>query len=104
MPSRRPTAASAGSTRAYRGAHVRRCPACGRRGAAACSLLRPTSTQSGDHTKRAHHLVVFMFDDVAVVDVLLWCCHTAWKVEASADNGELSGVRFGGVLVAALLL
>ena len=57
---------------------------------------------SGLDDEREHHVIVFMFDDVAVVDVGLGCGHAGWEVKLRPDRGEVAGIRLGRVLETAL--
>ena len=59
-------------------------------------------TALGIDREGAHHVVVFVLDDVAVVDVGLRCSHPVWKFVSGSDRGEVAGVGFDRVFEAAL--
>jgi hypothetical protein len=49
-----------------------------------------------------HHVVVLVFEDVAVINVGLRCGDAGWQIILRADGRELSGICFDCVLESAL--
>src|SRR6476620_3128976 len=58
---------------------------------------------SRHYNKRPHHIVVLMFDDVAVMHVSLRRDHACWQLEFRANRREISGIHLDGILEAARL-
>src|SRR6266487_4875644 len=56
----------------------------------------------GRDGERPHHVVVFVLDDVAVMDIFLWCHHAGRQIEFGPDPGEIAGIGFDCFLKAAL--
>src|SRR4029077_17070953 len=57
---------------------------------------------SRNNRKWPHHVVVLVFDDMAVIDVGLRRSHACWQIILRANRGELAGICFHRVLEAAL--
>src|SRR6266487_4704911 len=56
----------------------------------------------GRDSEWPHHVVVFVLDDVAVVNVTLRRCHARRQIKFGADPGEIAGIGFHCVLETAL--
>jgi hypothetical protein len=61
-----------------------------------------TLQRSGNDRERPHRVVIFVLDDVAMVDVRLRCHHARRQIEFRANPGEVAGVGFDRVLKTAL--
>ena len=57
---------------------------------------------SRNHRVWPHHVVVFVLDDVAVVNIFLRREHAHRQIEFGPDPGEIAGVGFDRVLKTAL--
>src|SRR6266496_1348908 len=78
------------------------------------SLRRSSSTETKNHIFSLgierlrndriwpHHVIIFMLDDVAVIDIGLRRANAGRQIILRADCRELSGICFDGVLETAL--